>query len=174
MVRPRSYAVLVFRGAYGRAANIITRRWLTGCAAILKCPSSAHLWACSPIMAIYRSSVQQTQLIVKTLLTRLLKRWNLCIDRLGDDHHGNQHIPQSKAHFLPQMAKKYSSVPNVIYEIWNGTGRRYQAGILLKIMACTGDHPKYAGSDPDNLIVVGSPHWDQGCGYSSCQPYYRV
>ncbi len=74
------------------------------------------------------------------------------------DHHSNLHLAQSKA-FFTEMAKKYSGVPNVIYEIWNepwsnvswDTVKNYSVQLITEIR-------KY---DPDNLIIVGSPHWDQ-------------
>lgn len=74
------------------------------------------------------------------------------------DHHSNLHLAQSKA-FFTQMAKRYAGVPNVIYEIWNepwgaiswDTVKNYAARVIPEIR-------KY---DPDNLIIVGSPHWDQ-------------
>jgi len=82
------------------------------------------------------------------------------------DHHSNQHIPQSKA-FFAMMAKKYAGVPNVIYEIWNeptaigwDTVKDYAMQIIPEIR-------KY---DPDNLIIVGSPHWDQDVDIAAADP----
>ncbi len=74
------------------------------------------------------------------------------------DHHSNQHIPQAKE-FFTKMAKHYSGVPNVIYEIWNepegniswDTVKNYAVQLITEIR-------KY---DKQNLIVVGSPRWDQ-------------
>ena len=74
------------------------------------------------------------------------------------DHHSNLHLEQSKI-FFTEMAKRYTGVPNVIYEIWNepwgaiswDTVKNYAVQITTEIR-------KY---DPDNLIIVGSPHWDQ-------------
>ncbi|HVS94331.1 MAG TPA: glycoside hydrolase family 5 protein [Mucilaginibacter sp.] len=73
------------------------------------------------------------------------------------DHNGNKHIPQAKA-FFAEMAKRYAGVPNVIYEIWNepahttwDTVKNYALQVIPEIR-------KY---DADNLVVVGSPHWDQ-------------
>ncbi|MBS1500612.1 MAG: glycoside hydrolase family 5 protein [Bacteroidetes bacterium] len=73
------------------------------------------------------------------------------------DHNGNKHIPQAKA-FFAEMAKRYAGVPNVIYEIWNepahttwDTVKNYALQVIPEIR-------KY---DATNLVVVGSPHWDQ-------------
>ncbi|MCQ6958945.1 glycoside hydrolase family 5 protein [Mucilaginibacter aquariorum] len=82
------------------------------------------------------------------------------------DHNGHLHIPQSKA-FFAEMAKKYKGVPNVIYEIWNeperiswDTVKNYSVQLIAEIR-------KY---DPDNLIVVGSPKWDQDVDVAAASP----
>jgi endoglucanase len=83
------------------------------------------------------------------------------------DHHSNQHLAQSKA-FFTQMAKKYAGVPNVIYEIWNepegpiswDTVKNYAVQVITEIR-------KY---DANNLIVVGSPHWDQDVDVAAASP----
>jgi endoglucanase len=74
------------------------------------------------------------------------------------DHHSNLHLSQSKE-FFTEMAKRYTGVPNVVYEIWNepwgaipwDTVKNYALQVIPEIR-------KY---DPNNLIIVGSPHWDQ-------------
>ncbi|HEY4325238.1 MAG TPA: glycoside hydrolase family 5 protein [Mucilaginibacter sp.] len=82
------------------------------------------------------------------------------------DHHGSEHTQQSKE-FFAAMAKKYTGVPNVIYEIWNepdtakwDTIKNYAVQVITEIR-------KY---DPDNLIVVGSPHWDQDVDIAAASP----
>jgi endoglucanase len=82
------------------------------------------------------------------------------------DHNGYLHIPQSKQ-FFAEMAQKYAGVPNVIYEIWNepervswDTVKNYAVQIITEIR-------KY---DPDNLIVVGSSHWDQDVDIAAKSP----
>jgi endoglucanase len=72
----------------------------------------------------------------------------------------HSHGIQTKAAlvFFEEMAKKYGSYPNVIYEIFNEpvndswpAVKEYSIEVIKKIR-------EY---DPDNLILVGSPHWDQ-------------
>ncbi len=82
------------------------------------------------------------------------------------DHHSNLHLQQSKA-FFADMAQRYKGVPNVIYEIWNepttiswDTVKNYATQVITEIR-------KY---DPDNLIVVGSPHWDQDVDVVAANP----
>ncbi len=105
----------------------------------------------------------------KTLVTNVIDRAikdgvYVLID--WHDHNGYLHIPQSKQ-FFAQMAQKYVGVPNVIYEIWNepervswDTVKNYATQIIAEIR-------KY---DPDNLIVVGSPHWDQDVDIAAASP----
>ncbi|MCR8559492.1 glycoside hydrolase family 5 protein [Mucilaginibacter sp. BJC16-A38] len=97
----------------------------------------------------------QKQLIVNVVDQAIKDGIYVLID--WHDHHSNQHLAQSKD-FFAEMAQKYKGVPNVIYEIWNepeaiswDTVKNYAVQVIREIR-------KY---DPDNLIVVGSPHWDQ-------------
>lgn len=60
--------------------------------------------------------------------------------------------------FFGMMAKRYGRYPNVIYEIYNepmedawDSVRDYAEAVITEIR-------KY---DPDNVVLVGSPHWDQ-------------
>src|SRR6185503_385509 len=83
------------------------------------------------------------------------------------DHHSNLHLERAKT-FFTEMAKRYKGVPNVIYEIWNepwgnvswDTVKNYSVRLITEIR-------KY---DPDNLIVVGSPHWDQDVNIAADNP----
>ena len=97
----------------------------------------------------------QKQLIVNVVNEAIKKGIYVLID--WHDHNGYLHIPQSKA-FFAEMAQRYKGVPNVIYEVWNepervswDTVKNYAVQVITEIR-------KY---DPNNLIVVGSPHWDQ-------------
>ncbi len=61
--------------------------------------------------------------------------------------------------FFGQMAAQYGEYPNVIYEIFNEPTREqsweevkaYAEEVIAVIRAV----------DPDNVILVGNPHWDQ-------------
>ncbi len=60
--------------------------------------------------------------------------------------------------FFAEMAAKYGSYPNVIYEIFNEPTtqswpevKAYSEEVISVIRAI----------DPDNIILVGNPHWDQ-------------
>ena len=74
-----------------------------------------------------------------------------------DWHSHNINLEESK-HFFAAMAAKYGKYPNVIYEIFNEPDyekwsevKAYSAEIISTIRAV----------DPDNIILVGHPHWDQ-------------
>ena len=70
------------------------------------------------------------------------------------------YYPQKKEAkaFFSMMAQKYGKYPHIIYEIYNEpmedsweSVKEYATDIISEIR-------KY---DPDNIILVGSPHWDQ-------------
>jgi endoglucanase len=79
---------------------------------------------------------------------------------LIDWHEENayNHTAQSIA-FFQEMATKYGSYPNVMYEIyneplavsWSNTIKPYAVQVIAAIRAI----------DPDNLIIVGTPNWSQ-------------
>jgi endoglucanase len=73
------------------------------------------------------------------------------------DHNANQHVAESKE-FFKQMAKRYAGVPNVIYEIWNEPAKTDWKTVKDYALQIISLIRKY---DKDNIIVVGSPHWDQ-------------
>lgn len=74
------------------------------------------------------------------------------------DWHSHAIYTEEAKGFFTEMAKKYGNYPNVIYEIFNEPVRDsweqvkdYSIEVIKAIRAI----------DPDNLILVGSPHWDQ-------------
>jgi endoglucanase len=106
----------------------------------------------------------QKQLVVNVVDAAIKKGVYVLID--WHDHNSHLHIPQSKA-FFAEMAKKYSGVPNVIYEIWNepekigwDTVKNYAEQII----------PEIRKFDKKNLIIVGSPHWDQDVDIAAASP----
>jgi endoglucanase len=82
------------------------------------------------------------------------------------DHNAEKNLEEAKT-FFALMAQKYSGVPNVIYEIWNEPARQtwdvvkaYEIEVIKIIR-------KY---DPVNLIVAGSPRWDQDVDIAAADP----
>ncbi len=74
------------------------------------------------------------------------------------DWHSHEIHQEEAKQFFSEMAEKYGDSPNVIYEIFNEPVRdswervkEYSVDVIKAIR----EH------DPDNIILVGSPHWDQ-------------
>jgi endoglucanase len=82
-------------------------------------------------------------------------------------HHADQHAETAKT-FFRQIAKKYGHLPNLIYEPWNeplkvswkDTVRPYFESIV----------PVIREEDPDNVILLGTPHWAQKVDQAAEQP----
>lgn len=74
------------------------------------------------------------------------------------DWHSHGIQLQEAKKFFSEMATAYGKYPNVIYEIFNEPDqeswadvKKYSTEVISAIRAI----------DPDNIILVGSPHWDQ-------------
>ncbi|WP_163711222.1 glycoside hydrolase family 5 protein [Mangrovibacterium lignilyticum] len=82
------------------------------------------------------------------------------------DHHAEKHVEESKA-FFAEMAQKYAGNPQVIYEIFNEPD--YQSWDVVKDYALQ-IIPVIRKYDSKNLIVVGSPRWDQNVDEAANDP----
>ena len=87
-----------------------------------------------------------------------------------DWHSHEMHTAQAKS-FFSQMAKKYGKHPNIIYELYNEPVndswedlKQYATEIITEIR-------RY---DPDNIILMGSPHWDQDIDLVAASPLEGV
>ena len=74
-----------------------------------------------------------------------------------DWHSHNINLQEAKV-FFAEMSKKYGKYPTVIYEVFNEPDyetwpevKAYSEEVIKVIRA----------NDPDNIILVGSPKWDQ-------------
>lgn len=83
-----------------------------------------------------------------------------------DFHSHKKHTEEAKK-FFAEMATKYGKYPNVIYEIWNEPDyfewpevKEYSEEVIKTIRAI----------DPDNIILVGNPHWDQDLDKVAADP----
>ncbi len=83
-----------------------------------------------------------------------------------DWHSHNIKLEEAKK-FFTEMATAYRDRPNVIYEIFNEPERQswdevkaYSIELIKTIRAI----------DPDNIILVGSPHWDQDVHVAADDP----
>lgn len=83
------------------------------------------------------------------------------------DWHSHNIQQKEAVKFFTEMATKYGRHPNVIYEIFNEPDheswtevKAYSEEIITAIRAI----------DPDNIILVGSPHWDQDVHLAADDP----
>lgn len=84
-----------------------------------------------------------------------------------DWHAHNLHQPEAVA-FFSELAAKYGDKPNVIYEIFNEPEKdetwpqvkEYATAVIAAIRK----------HDPDNLVIVGSPEWDQRIDLVAADP----
>jgi endoglucanase len=74
------------------------------------------------------------------------------------DWHSHEIRQEEAVDFFAEMAKTYGKYPHVIYEIFNEPVndswekvKNYSIEVIKAIRQ----------NDPDNIILVGSPHWDQ-------------
>jgi len=85
-----------------------------------------------------------------------------------DWHSHNINLKEAKV-FFKEMATLYSKYPNIIYEIFNEPDyetwpevKKYATEIISTIRAI----------DSNNIILVGSPHWDQDINLPAEDPIY--
>ncbi|HEV8272950.1 MAG TPA: glycoside hydrolase family 5 protein [Chitinophagaceae bacterium] len=83
-----------------------------------------------------------------------------------DWHDHNIHQKEA-VEFFSMMSKQYGNNANVIYEIYNEPDREtwpevkaYSEAVIKAIRA----------NDPDNIILVGSPHWSQDVHVAAADP----
>ena len=74
------------------------------------------------------------------------------------DWHAHQLHPQQAKEFFRLVAHKYGTYPNLIYEIFNEPMNTSWAEIQAYAQEVI---PAIRAIDPDNIILVGCPNWDQ-------------
>lgn len=74
-----------------------------------------------------------------------------------DWHAHDLHLEEAKV-FFAEMAQIYGQVPNVIYEIFNEPNNETWDEVKAYSIEVINAIRKY---DPDNIILVGNPNWDQ-------------
>lgn len=82
------------------------------------------------------------------------------------DHNAELHLEESRL-FFAGMAQKYSGVPNVIYEIYNEPAKQSWDVVKNYSVELIKTIRQY---DAKNLIVIGSPHWDQDVDLAAADP----
>ena len=69
--------------------------------------------------------------------------------------------------FFGHMAQKYGKYPHVIYEIYNEPVEDSWTSLKKYATEVIGEIRKY---DPDNVVLVGCPHWDQDIDLVAASP----
>uniref|UniRef100_A0AB33JBQ5 Glycoside hydrolase family 5 domain-containing protein n=1 Tax=Prevotella sp. GTC17260 TaxID=3236796 RepID=A0AB33JBQ5_9BACT len=87
------------------------------------------------------------------------------------DWHAHKMHTQAAADFFGKMAQKYGKYPNVIYELYNepvedswDSLKEYAQTVIRAIRQ----------HDPDNIILMGCPHWDQDIHLVAASPLQGV
>jgi endoglucanase len=119
-------------------------------------------WNCSVVRAAmgvepehgYIKDMQGSKAKIKAVVDAAIKEG---IYVIIDWHSHNINLKEAKG-FFAEMAATYGTYPNVIYEIFNEPDQEswqevksYAREIISTIRAI----------DPNNIILVGNPHWDQ-------------
>ncbi|HVZ64403.1 MAG TPA: glycoside hydrolase family 5 protein [Lacunisphaera sp.] len=164
--RPVSLAGVSFGWSQWEAArfyNAGTVRWLKDDwhAAIVRAPLGVHEED-GYIQHPSRNLKRVTRVIEAAIADDLyvLVDWH--------DHHANQHTDLAIA-FFQDIARRYGTHANIIYEIfnepihgltWAGDVKPYAERVVAAIRAI----------DPDNLIVIGTPNYSQDVEVAAADP----
>ena len=121
-------------------------------------------WKCTVVRAAMGIRPENAFLDAPEQATRLMKTVvEACIEQgiyvIIDwhDHHAEENIEAAKSFFI-DMASTYGHHPNIIYEIFNEPTRQKWAQVKAyadTVITAIRQH------DPDNIILIGNPHWDQ-------------
>lgn len=74
------------------------------------------------------------------------------------DWHSHKLLTAEATKFFGEMAKKYGKHPHVIYELYNEPVEDSWDDLKQYAQTVIREIRKY---DPDNIILMGCPHWDQ-------------
>ncbi|HPR31667.1 MAG TPA: glycoside hydrolase family 5 protein [Prolixibacteraceae bacterium] len=83
------------------------------------------------------------------------------------EHAAENYIDEAKT-FFSEIARKYGSYPNIIYEIYNEPLQVSWLAVIKPysetVIGVIREH------DPDNIIVCGTPNWSQNVDEASSNP----
>lgn len=129
-------------------------------------------WQCTVIRASMGIELNDSGYLKKPVQSEKLIRKvvDACIKEgvyvIIDWHDHNMHEKEA-IDFFSRMADRYGKYPNVIWEIFNEPDyetwpevKKYSEKVIAAIRE----------KDPDNIILVGSPHWDQDIQLPAADP----
>ena len=131
----------------------------------------ATKWNCTVIRAAmgiepdsgYIKSPERSITLMKNVIDACIKE-NVYVIIDWHDHNIHQKVAVD---FFSMMSKQYGKYSHVIYEIYNEPDREtwpevkaYSEAVIKTIRA----------NDPDNIILVGSPHWSQDLHLAAADP----
>ncbi len=87
------------------------------------------------------------------------------------DWHSHTLQKDAAMEFFGQVAKKYGKHPNIIYELYNEPVNDSWDSLKDYATAVIGEIRKH---DPDNIILMGCPHWDQDIHMVAASPLPTV
>lgn len=129
-------------------------------------------WKCNVVRAAlgveqsdnsYLKQPEASKKLIKNVIEAAIKN---DIYVIVDWHSHNINLKEAKV-FFDEISKKYGKHPHVIYEIFNEPDeetwnevKAYSEEVIKVIRA----------NDPDNVILVGSPRWDQEVQLPAADP----
>jgi len=131
----------------------------------------ATKWNCTVIRAAmgiepdsgYLKNRDRSITLIKNVIDACIKE-NVYV--IIDWHDHNIHQKEA-VEFFSMMSKQYGNYSHVIYEIYNEPDREtwpevkaYSEAVIKAIRS----------NDPDNIILVGSPHWSQDLHVAAADP----
>jgi endoglucanase len=83
------------------------------------------------------------------------------------DWHSHEMHTQKAVEFFGRMARKYGKYPHVIYELYNEPVEDSWESLKDYCQTVSAEIRRY---DPDNIILMGCPHWDQDIHLVAANP----
>ena len=108
-----------------------------------------------PARGYLSNPVEQKTLIINSIDAATKNGVYVLVD--WHDHHADQHQKQAVS-FFSEIARKYAGQKNIIYEVFNEPTRIDWKVVKSYAIKVIKEIRKY---DKENLIIVGSPAWDQ-------------
>lgn len=87
------------------------------------------------------------------------------------DWHAHDMYTEEAKDFFGQIARKYGKYPNIIYELYNEPIDDSWESLKTYARTVIAEIRKY---DPDNIILMGCPHWDQDIDLVAANPLEGV